>query len=379
MNLLLVLLTWAAAWAGTLQVDVLDIGQGDSILLRSPAGKTVLIDAGDGKADVPGMLRARKVEKIDLVIATHPHADHIGGMDEVLEQIPVKVYVDNGLPHTTATYSKVMALVESKGIAYKPGLAGVVFNLDDGIKIELLNPMQPKLKDTRSDLNANSVVARVTHGDDCLYLSGDSEEDTERLILQKGLKPCAVYKVAHHGSQYSSSDAFLRALKPTIALISAGQGNRYGHPTDQAMDRLRNVGATIYRTDNQGTIHLESSGKGVTVTTERDGGPATSAEAVAVAIPHTEAPAKHSVSDMVGEAVEAARININLASADQLQSLPGIGPSKAQAIVTFRAENGPFTSVDQLDLVPGIGPATLTGLRERVETGRIPDSSAETH
>lgn len=376
MSMFVILLSLWSAFAGTLKVEVLDIGQGDSILLRSPAGKVVLVDAGDGKVSVPDLLKARGVDHIDMVIATHAHADHIGGMDEVLAALPVKVYVDQDMTHTTATYTKVMKLVESKGIAYKPGQVGVTFNLDDNIKIELLSPQPKKLSDTRSDLNANSVVARVTHGDDCLYLSGDSEADTENLLLQKGLKPCEVYKVAHHGSQYSSTAPFLAALKPKIALISAGVGNSYGHPTPEAMERLTAVGATIYRTDEDGSITAESSGHGWTVSTER-GAKGSKPVAAPVVKPPAEAPSN--IAELIPKAVTAARVNINLASATELESLPGIGPTKASAIVTYRGEHGPFTSVDQLDAVPGIGPGTLANIRELVETNNPAARPRETH
>jgi len=377
MSLLLFLWSAMAAWAGTLRVEVLDIGQGDSILLRSPAGKVVLVDAGDGKVSVPDLLRARGVDHIDLIIATHAHADHIGGMDEVLEAVPVKLYVDQDMTHTTATYSKVMKLVEGKGITYKAGVAGVTFNLDDGIRIELLNPQQKKLSNTRSDLNANSVVARVTHGENCFYLSGDSEADTEELMLQKGLQPCAVYKVAHHGSQYSSTAPFLAALKPTIALVSAGEGNHYGHPTPEALERLKAVGATVYRTDEDGTITVESSGKGVVVTTER-GDRGSKPVAPPAHLPLAEAPSKFKV-DKAAPHIMVARLNINLATTTEIEELPGIGPTKAAAIVTYRGQHGPFTSVDQLDAVPGIGPSTLASIRELVETDSGPQRPRETH
>jgi len=250
-------------------VDVLDVGQGDSILIRTPANKAILIDASDNQAKVPALLTSLGVTSLDLVIATHPHADHIGGMDEVLDAFPVKNYLDNGLPHTTATYEAVMSRVEAKKIPYKTGLTGMSFNLDDGAVLEILFPNGVPLKDTRSDLNSNSVVARLTHGDDCFLFTGDAEEPTERALLAAGLAQCDVLKVAHHGSNHSSTAPFLAAVKPSIAVISVGTGNRYGHPGEETLGRIAGTGAAIYRTDLMGTVTLLSDGKKIKVEAPR--------------------------------------------------------------------------------------------------------------
>jgi beta-lactamase superfamily II metal-dependent hydrolase len=265
--LLSLIVAWASAWAGTVRVDVLDIGQGDSILIRTPAGKAILIDAGDGQIAVPPMLAELGVTSLDLVIATHPHADHIGGMDEVLDAVPVKMYTDNGLPHTTKTYEEVMKRIEEKKIPYRAAQVEQTYKLDDGAKIEILFPTGTPLHDTRSDLNSNSVVARLTHGDDCFLFVGDSEEPTEDALLQRGLTQCDVLKVAHHGSRHSSTQPFLEAVKPKIALISVGTGNRYGHPGEETLSRLEAIGAKIYRTDTMGQLTALSSGHGVIVET----------------------------------------------------------------------------------------------------------------
>ncbi len=259
----------AVAHAGTLRVDVLDIGQGDSILIRSPAGKTVLIDAGDGKRDVPPLLAKEGVQALDLVIATHPHADHIGGMDEVVAALPIRNYLDNGLPHTTATYRTLMSDLEAKGIPYRGATRGQTFNLDDGATLEVLFPTGSPLTNTRSDLNANSVVVRLRHQGHCMLFVGDSEEPTEHALTGEGLGACEILKVAHHGSNHSSVASFLASVQPKVALISVGVDNRYRHPGVETMKRLTDVGATIYRTDLQGQLTVLSSEKGVEVRTER--------------------------------------------------------------------------------------------------------------
>lgn len=267
-SFLLLLWAIASAWAGTIRVDVLDVGQGDSILIRTPANKTILIDASEARADVLGQLRREGVDHLDLVIATHPHADHIGGMEAVVRAIPPKLYTDNGLPHTTQTYANLMKAIEEENIPYRAAEKGQVYNLDDGARLEILNPAGVVLKDTRSDLNANSVVTRLVHGEDCVLLVGDSEEPTEDLLLDGGIGQCDVLKVAHHGSRHSSTSRFLGAVQPKYALISVGMPNRYRHPGQETLDRLRAIGAKVFRTDLEGKLTVLSSGRGVKIETE---------------------------------------------------------------------------------------------------------------
>lgn len=375
----LTLVAWlpGAALAGTLRVDVLEVGQGDSILIRSPAGKTILIDAGEGKIDVPSILQKEGVTSLDLVIGSHPHADHIGGMDDVVQAFPIKRYLDNGLPHTTATYRTLMADLEGKGIAYQTAVRDMVFNLDDGARLEILFPTGTALRNTRSDLNSNSVVVRLTHQGHCMLFVGDSEEPTEQALLDGGLGKCDLLKVAHHGSNHSSTSAFLRAVQPKFALISLGVDNRYKHPGDQTLARLASVGAEIHRTDLEGQITVLSSEQGLTVKGARPSPLPSSASFAEVSrvlgrgLPGKGEAAGDAMSDSVegggGHRHPAARtaavasgpVNLNTATAEQLEGLPGIGPSKVQAILTWRTEHGRFTSTQQLDEVKGIGPGIL--------------------
>lgn len=395
--------------AGTLTVEVLDVGQGDSILIRTPAGKSILIDAGTGKRDVVPMLAARSVSQLDLVIGTHNHADHIGGMDEVLEAVTTRFYFDQGLPHETGTYAEVMRLVETKGIAYKPGRKGQTFNLDDGVRVELLGPEDPLLRNTRSDLNSNSIITRVTHGKNCFLFVGDAEAETEHRLLKAQLPPCKVLKVAHHGSAYASSHAFLKAVQPEIAVISAGADNRYGHPTAVTLERLAQSGAHIFRTDQQGTVRMLSDGKTVEVVVERQGPKPLPPGASVAPAPFDSAPAegiaaldvKHRPPAALPAAAPAAAGAVTLAAAglherpappaaaataktalgalspsaswingasvEQLMSVPGIGPKKAAAIVAWREKNGAFTELDAVAAVPGIGPATVAAIKAHAE------------
>jgi len=252
------------AVAGTLTVEVLDIGQGDAILIRTPAQKVVLIDVGEAPGATMQHLQALGVRHVDLAVATHPHADHIGGMTSVLQALPVKVFSDNGLPHTTDTYRRLMTAVETRGVTYRTAIAGTVYRLDDGATLEVLLPRGSYLRGTRSDLNSNSVVLRLRHYENCFLFTGDSEEPTERALLETDdLQACGVLKVAHHGSSHSSSSAFLERVRPRIAVVSVGAGNDYAHPGPEALGRLEAVGASVYRTDLHGTVTLLSTERGV--------------------------------------------------------------------------------------------------------------------
>lgn len=340
------------ATAGDLLVEVLDVGQGDALLLRGPEGKTALIDGGTGdrgEAVLPH-LQARGLSALDLVVSTHPHADHIGGLDEVVRGLGVKLLLDNGLPHTTDTYARLMQAVEERGVAYKPAKLGQKLNLGQ-TRLEVLHPASPALSGTRSDLNSNSVVLRLSYGSACMLFTGDAEEPTEEALLHRGLGRCDVLKVAHHGGEHSTQPAFLAAVQPQVALISTGAGNDYGHPRAETLSRLASVGAPVFRTDQHGTLAVRTDGRTITVTPERGQAQTFTARGAAGG------------STPSGTPTAGGLVDLNSASAQELAALPGLGEKLAQAILDDRKKHGPFASVAELDRVPGIGPATVQKLQ----------------
>jgi competence protein ComEC len=240
-------------------VDFLDVGQGDAIVIRG-GDHAVLIDAGDRGATTVAQLRELGVRRLDLVFATHPHADHIGEMAHVLSSFDVGRYVDNGMTHTTATFAEVMRVLDDRGIPHDVAREGMTFGLGDEATFTVLFPDGALLHDTRSDLNSNSVVLRLDHGGDTFLFTGDAEEPTETALLEAGLGPVDVLKVAHHGSDHSSTAAFLSATRPEQVVISVGAENRYGHPGDETMRRLASLGAIVYRTDQSGHLRAISDG-----------------------------------------------------------------------------------------------------------------------
>jgi len=254
----------APARAGEMLVDLLDVGQGDAELIRA-GGKVVLIDAGIKRARVVDQLRALGVDHIDLAITTHPHADHIGGMEDVIRGLPVALYIDNGLPHTTQTYAKLMIAVEERDVPYRAAHTGMDIRLGDEAVLHLLLPGDTPLSGTRSDLNSNSVVALLSHGDVDVLLTGDAEAPTERLMARMDLPDIEVLKVPHHGSHYSNTAPFRRAGSADYAIISVGLDNRYGHPDEEAMARIADAGSLIFRTDLSGHIQAVSDGHTVEI------------------------------------------------------------------------------------------------------------------
>jgi len=254
---------------GGLQVYMLDVGQGDSLLIVSPGGKHVLIDAGIPQAgdEVVAALQKHGVQSLDLVVATHPHADHIGGMKRVLDTFPVAKFLDSGQEHPTATYERLIKAIKDKGIQFIEAKKGMSFDLDSGAKFEVLNPMGngkwiTEVRTGGSVENANSVVLRLSFGDFAMIFTGDAEAETEAEIIRANENVRAqVLKVGHHGARYATSNEFLRAMQPQAAIISNGADNKYGHPTQETLDRLRQSNVEVYRTDLNGEIAVISDGK----------------------------------------------------------------------------------------------------------------------
>ena len=260
-----------------LQVHVLNVGQGDSILIIAPGGKSVLVDAGtpgSGKV-VLAALQRYGVKQIDLMVATHAHADHIGGADEVLKAVKVTTVLDSRVPNTTKNYEDFLRAIKQTGAQYVGAAPGQKFDLGGGAQLSVLAPIPPffRQSDIRSggnEPNANSVVTRLDYGDFSLLLTGDAEAETEERIIASGASVAAkVLKVGHHGSKYASSEKFLRQGGFEAAVISNGTENRYGHPSQEVLDRLRKLGVKLYRTDLEGEITIISRGRGYEIKTER--------------------------------------------------------------------------------------------------------------
>jgi beta-lactamase superfamily II metal-dependent hydrolase len=261
------------AWAaGTLRVDFIDVGQGDAALVTSPTGKTVLIDGGPHHSApaLAAFLAAHLHGPIDLILLTHRHEDHLGGLAEAVRRFGVHQFLDAPVEHAERGYATLMRALEARGAIVKNATRGRVIDLGGGARLTLLGPPEPLITGSHSDVNANSVVARLSYGGFSVLLAGDAEAPTETWLLGSGAPLRAtVLKVAHHGSRYASSAPFLRAVGARIAVVSVGAGNRYHHPAAATLDRLARAGATVYRTDMDGDVTVESDGTSARVRTGR--------------------------------------------------------------------------------------------------------------
>ena len=245
-------------------VTFLDVGQGDCTLLQLPEGHTLLVDAGgtrDGRFDVGARvvtpaLRALRVPRLDMVVATHPHEDHIGGLRAVVEQQRVGTFLDSGTVTASPMQYRLLQTIRDRSVRFVQAEAGQQFRLG-AATVEVLGPPVPPVRGTRSDLNNNSVVLRVRVGGTTLLLPGDAEAEQERWLLDRGVDLRAdVLKVGHHGSRWSTSDRWLAAVRPRIAVVSCGENNPFGHPAAETLTRLQAARTTVYRTDTLGAITL---------------------------------------------------------------------------------------------------------------------------
>jgi competence protein ComEC len=247
-----------ATSAGLLRVHFIDVGQGDAELIVSPEGKLALIDGGEAGSGVLPYLRSLGVSKLDLVVATHPHADHIGGLVQVLKAFPVTEVVTNGQPTTTLTYEHFLDAIAGAKAEYVEVRRGDTIPFG-GLTFQVLSPQSV----TGPDLNNNSIVLRLVYGASSFLFTGDADQAAEASILSMGLPVQAdILKVGHHGSRTASSPIFLRAVKPEIAVYSAGIGNTYGHPHPETLAALVAAGAQVYGTDVNGTVVVTADNAG---------------------------------------------------------------------------------------------------------------------
>lgn len=261
-----------------LTVTMLNVGQGDAILIKT-AEQTVLIDTSDldEQEKLRAELKKAQVKRIDKLILTHPHADHIGGVDGVvLKDYEVGEVYDNGMPSKSKIYLNYMKKLKQKNIPRHALTAGDVLDFGGGVSFKVLSPPKEVVeKGSKStdnhDPNNESVVGKLIFGNFSMMFTGDAEQQAEKVMVDNfaGDLRSTLLKSGHHGSKTSSSAAFLRAVQPEGVLISCGAGNDYGHPHKQTMKKYQTLKLKIYETDQNGTIVVTSDGKSYKIKPER--------------------------------------------------------------------------------------------------------------
>lgn len=244
--------------AGKIIVHYIDVGQGDSILIQTD-NKNMLIDAGTGesKEKLISYLNKQNIKKLDYVVATHPHEDHIGGMSEVLKKYDIGKFYMPQKVYTTKVFENMVNELKRKNIKAIPAHAGIAFKLG-AAECSMIAPNSNNYE----SINNYSAVLLIKYGDSKFLFMGDAEKLSEKEILSKGVDlKCDVLKVGHHGSTSSSSKEFLDKASPKIAVISCGKGNDYGHPHKETLNELNKRHIKVYRTDIDKDIVLISDGK----------------------------------------------------------------------------------------------------------------------
>jgi competence protein ComEC len=268
--LVLALLTVATAviWYGivtgerrALTVAYLDVGQGDATYIEAPNGAQLLIDGGADDAVLRSLARQMSPfdRTLDVVLATHPDADHIGGLIAVLERYRVDHVIGSGVASETTLYDAYTAAVAASHARHTIARRGTTIHLGDGVRFTVHFPDRDL---TGVDTNAASVIGRLQYGATAFLFTGDSPDAIERTLALADQRALAadVLKVGHHGSDTSTTDIFLAAVMPQYAVISAGADNRYGHPHDEVLTQLDRIGASVFGTYTEGTVVFESNG-----------------------------------------------------------------------------------------------------------------------
>ncbi|EUJ28002.1 lipoprotein [Listeria floridensis FSL S10-1187] len=329
-----------------------DIGQGDSTLIQADDGTTILIDTGrQDDFRILDLLREKGVKQIDLLLLTHPHADHIGNADKVIQNFkPKEIWMD-GLEFNSSTYEKVIDAALASKAKYKEPRRGDKAQFGP-FHLTVLSP--DKLS---NDANNDSIAVRLTYKDIAAVFTGDAEKGREKEMIDSGLALDAdILDLGHHGSSTSNQPAFLDKVKPQVAVYSAEKGNSYGHPHVEVLAWLKERNIDTYGTDVNGTVEITTDGTKLHVATEKEGEPKSGSSYRM----SRETKQKSTTEEAKNEEMPTS-INLNTASAQDLQFLPLIGPELAEKIIA----NRPYSSIDDLKRIDGIGKGIVRQIKEQ--------------
>ena len=266
-----------------LVITAIDVGQADALLVRTPRGHAYLVDAGGrlergpqlegassaeqiGERVVVPFLIREGIHRVDAVVLSHPHGDHVGGLPPVLRTLGSGAFADSGQAYAGHAYHDALDVAHERGIPMLEPRGGDVWRTNDGVVFRFYGPTYPYITGSRSDINSNSLVFRLEYKGFAMLFMGDAGTETEERLLANGDDLRAdVLKVGHHGSAYGSTPGFVTAAHPHYAIVCVGRHNLFGHPAPQTLATLRKAGAAIYRTDENGAVTVTTDGKSTTV------------------------------------------------------------------------------------------------------------------
>lgn len=338
--------------AGELAVHFLDVGQGDATVVVAPDA-TMLIDTGrqDG-GDVVAALQDLGVSRVDVVAITHPHADHIGQLDDVLDAVDVDEVWMSGTASTSQTFEEAISAIEASDAAYEEPRAGADTTVGS-LVVDVVHPSE-----LIGEAHPDTLAMRVSYGSVSFLFTGDAETETETEMVARNADALAatVYQVGHHGSSTSTSPALLAAVDPEVAIYSAGAGNSYGHPHAEVLDRMAGAGVAVYGTDTHGSVTVTSDGASYDIVPTRPGTPAPMSPSKAAPAPE---PAE-GLDPVARTSCQSGQVDVNIAGTEDLERIIEIGPQLAGQIVALR----PFDGLTDLVRVDGIGEGTMSAITE---------------
>lgn len=333
-----------------LTVHFIDAGQADATLFQytdNGEDYTILFDAGDwNKRDVVNYLLEQNVSFIDLIIISHPHADHIGQLAPIMTDFEVGEVWMSGNTTNSGTFQIALETVLTSNADYYEPRAGESFDIGS-LQIEVLHPEKLTGK-----LNEDSISARITYGDISFLFTGDALRNEELEILNRSKDIEAhILQLGHHGSNTSSHPEFIKAVNPEVAIYSAGADNQYGHPHEEVVSLIQSMGISLYGTDMNGDIIVTTDGLEYSISTNKNGKASPDKQENTVKKQESSSPKEANAN--------TSCVDINQATLEELQQIIHIGPSRAEEVISKR----PFNSVDGLISINGIGNARLADIK----------------